>query len=192
MVYLTADQHEGHKNIIKYCNRPYKDVDQMRDGLVKKHNSVVTSKDTVFHLGDFSWAKKAEDVDAYLEQLNGKHHLLIGNHDYKQTLKSSLWESVQHYKELKIRHDEEKYFLILCHYPIESWNKMYWSSIHLHGHTHETLTHLITNRLDVSVDAKWTKGYPVNMANILDEITMRAMTREKMKSWLKKLLKGKR
>lgn len=34
-VWVTSDTHFSHKNIIEYCNRPFKDIYHMNETLVK-------------------------------------------------------------------------------------------------------------------------------------------------------------
>jgi calcineurin-like phosphoesterase family protein len=75
MIYLTADTHLGHANIIKYCNRPFVDVNDMDNNIIMKWNNAVTHDDTVFVLGDFAFNK------GYKSVLNGNVILLRGNHD---------------------------------------------------------------------------------------------------------------
>lgn len=79
VIYFTSDQHFGHTNVIKYCNRPFQDVVEMNQELVRRHNVIVKAEDTVFHLGDFSMHPRA--VAEFLPQLAGQHHLIMGNHD---------------------------------------------------------------------------------------------------------------
>ena len=55
MVFVTSDLHFGHKNIIKYENRPFKDVEEMDQKLIENWNNKVGKDDTVYILGDFSW-----------------------------------------------------------------------------------------------------------------------------------------
>ena len=83
MIYFSADHHFGHEAIIEYCNRPFKNVAVMDKALIKNHNAIVADSDDVFFVGDFS-LKTAIHKD-YLRQiigkLNGKKHLILGNHD---------------------------------------------------------------------------------------------------------------
>jgi len=83
MIYFTADQHFFHGKVIEYCNRPWKDVNQMNNELIKLHNSIVSPKDTVYHLGDFAMLRKDQisKIGPILNKLNGTHHLILGNHD---------------------------------------------------------------------------------------------------------------
>lgn len=51
--FFTSDSHFGHANIIRYCQRPFADADEMDSALIRIWNSVVDPRDTVYHLGDF-------------------------------------------------------------------------------------------------------------------------------------------
>ncbi|MBC7679285.1 MAG: metallophosphoesterase family protein [Pseudorhodobacter sp.] len=79
-LYLTADTHFGHHNIIAYCNRPYADVQQMQDGLVDRWNDVVRPQDEVWHLGDVAMGRLPETLQV-VRRLHGRKHLVPGNHD---------------------------------------------------------------------------------------------------------------
>jgi len=39
--FFTADEHFNHNNIIKYCNRPFKDIDEMDTMIIKRHNEFI-------------------------------------------------------------------------------------------------------------------------------------------------------
>lgn len=129
--WYTADFHLFHDNIIKYCHRPFENIWQMHDAIVEGMNSRVKKNDELFILGDVSFYG-GEKVQKVLRKINGRKHLIIGNHDAKNMGKWEGWESVNHYLELKDRGQN----LVLCHYPIESWNKRHYGAIHLHGHCH--------------------------------------------------------
>ena len=78
--FFTADTHFGHKNIIKYCNRPFASLDEMNETLIENWNKVVSLEDTVYILGDFAYCSKTS-VEDFLKRLNGEKHLISGNHE---------------------------------------------------------------------------------------------------------------
>lgn len=147
MIYFTSDHHFGHFNIIKYTNRNFDSVNQMDEFFVASWNSQVSRNDTVYYLGDFiiGSPKKAEEI---LKQLNGKIHLIKGNHD-----KFLNWRTNPYFKEItdykKLKYKDSTF--ILMHYPLAEWDGKYRGSIHLHGHSHGK--HKGNGRiLDVGVD----------------------------------------
>lgn len=79
-IFVIADTHFGHENIIQYCNRPFRSVDEMDNALIKNWNAAVTQQDTIIHLGDFMIGRK-ERCKEIVKQLNGKKILIKGNHD---------------------------------------------------------------------------------------------------------------
>lgn len=78
--WFTSDQHFGHTNILKYCNRPFDTVEAMNEHLVDAYNAVVKDDDIVWHMGDFAMSWLA--VPKYLRRLRGEKHLILGNHDH--------------------------------------------------------------------------------------------------------------
>ena len=81
-VFFTSDTHFNHANIIRFCNRPFKDVSHMNEAIISNWNRVVGPEDIVFHLGDFCLGGSAEWINV-LNRLNGKIYLISGNHDIK-------------------------------------------------------------------------------------------------------------
>lgn len=80
MIFFSSDHHFYHKNIIKYCNRPFETVEEMNEEMVKRWNEVVAKEDIVYYLGDFSLAIRP--VELFLNRLNGTKILMAGNHDF--------------------------------------------------------------------------------------------------------------
>lgn len=79
MIYFCSDIHLGHKNVLTYCNRPFKDLEEMREAFIKSWNDVVQDNDKVFCLGDFSLnPKHSKEV---VPLLKGEKYLVMGNHD---------------------------------------------------------------------------------------------------------------
>lgn len=160
MIYYTSDLHLGNNNIIKHENRPYKTLEEMDKALIDNWNSRVKPEDEVCVLGDFCF-KRATRVINYLEQLNGRIHLLRGNHDFFYNQKSfELWKwnsdkGNDTYFEGHYKHGlDGEHEVILCHYPILYWEGMEHGSIHLYGHVHSyrDVTKMAPNSYNVGVD----------------------------------------
>lgn len=79
-VFFSSDQHFGHANILRYCERPFRDVDHQTEVLISNWNSVVTEDDVVWVLGDFSFHKMTRTAEI-LSELKGTKFLVVGNHD---------------------------------------------------------------------------------------------------------------
>src|SRR4051794_31652303 len=78
--FWTSDLHLGHANIIRYCHRPFADVDSMNKGLIDRWNDTVDDSDEVWVLGDFALGTIAETLPL-AHQLRGRKVLVAGNHD---------------------------------------------------------------------------------------------------------------
>ena len=78
--FYIADTHFCHRNIIKYCNRPFSSAQEMNQIMIDNWNSVVNKDDTVVHGGDFSLANKLVSIEIF-DALNGQKYLVRGNHD---------------------------------------------------------------------------------------------------------------
>lgn len=133
MVFFTSDQHLGHRNVIRLCNRPFDSVEDMDARLIEKWNHKVTNNDTIFILGDLMF-RNEKPPEEYLRQLKGKKHLIVGNHDQMWIKKCDLtrwFESVNHLHYTS----DGKHSLTLCHYPMMSWPHMARCYM-VHGHIH--------------------------------------------------------
>lgn len=131
-IWFTSDSHFCHKNIIQYSNRPFSSVEEMNEAMIANWNKVVDKNDTVYHLGDFGFAKRDILLNIF-NRLNGNKHLVEGNHD-SDAVKLP-WASKHDMYELKYK---EKYYQ-LCHYPMRTWNKAFHGARSLFGHVHGTL-----------------------------------------------------
>lgn len=78
--WFTADLHFGHVNIIRYCNRPFRDVEHMNRELIDRWNAVVADDDEVWVLGDVAMGQIAETLPL-VGWLAGRKVLVAGNHD---------------------------------------------------------------------------------------------------------------
>jgi calcineurin-like phosphoesterase family protein len=131
MKHFIADTHFNHKNIIKYCNRPFKSEEEMNETMIRNWNYKVTPQDTVYILGDFGFG----DLEPILKRLNGKKILILGSHD-KDTVKYAQYFS-KITSLLEMREAGQK--IVLCHYAMRVWSKSHYNSWHLYGHSHGKL-----------------------------------------------------
>lgn len=165
---FTSDEHFGHENIIKFCNRPFTDVNHMREVLIQNHNSVVKPDDHVIHLGDMFWHKLTEQqcVDIRM-RLNGTHYYILGNHE-KQMLRSKSLRSLFVWVEDLINLNIPGYpNIVLCHYAMKTWNGSHRGTYQLYGHSHNSPELELNNKslsMDVGVDA--TNYYPISLEEV--------------------------
>jgi calcineurin-like phosphoesterase family protein len=82
-IFLVADLHLGHANIIRYCSRPFlaNDVREMDNVLINNWNCAVSPESRVYFLGDLRYGRSAPAAGEYLHRLNGRITGIAGNHD---------------------------------------------------------------------------------------------------------------
>ncbi len=137
MIFYIADTHFGHDNIIRNCDRPFADADEMDRIIISNWNARVRDEDTVYVLGDVAYKYDTEELKAILKKLNGRKHLLLGNHDggwTAETWAKNCFESVNFMIEIS----DNGRLCTLCHYPMMSWHhekKAYMIYGHIHNNT---------------------------------------------------------
>ena len=163
-IFFTSDLHFSHKNIAKFCPqfRPFDNIADMDEYLIETWNNTVSPDDDVYNLGDLSFAHDIKKIAAVLSRLNGKHHLIYGNHDdIIRRHNKYLFETVKHdghpllssartYRKLEL--DEIDNTLILFHYPINEWDGCHRGWYHLYGHLHDRVAAIKGRALNVGFD----------------------------------------
>lgn len=177
-VFFTSDTHFGHANIIKLCNRPFANADEMNEELIKRWNEKVGKDDYVFHLGDFAFGGSTL-WNSILDRLNGHIILILGNHDFKNLRSGymSRFEDVQQQMYIQIGGKS----VYLNHYPYLCFGGSYkndQSVIQLFGHVHSSpyntgkdaqrLEHLFPTQYDVGVDNNDFR--PISFDEVLEKI----------------------
>ena len=154
-LWFTGDQHFGHDNIRKYCNRDFQNISDMDEALIDAWNKVVMPDDVVYHLGDFTLGNRLT-AEKYFRRLHGHIHVLEypWHHD-QRWLRGQLYYSYLHevvYEPpIVVLEHEADVPIVLCHYAFEIWDRRHYGGLHFHGHSHGMLPR-IANRLDVGVD----------------------------------------
>lgn len=155
MYFFTADEHYNHENIIKFMNRPFINLEEMRCELIRRNNAIVKKDDWVIHAGDFCWNGNVDYVRNLQKLLIGNHIYLRGSHDHWMNGSyHEIWE-----KEI------EGQYIVVCHYAMRTWGKSHWNSWQLHGHSHGKLEP-IGKQYDVGVDCN--NFYPVSFEKITE------------------------
>ena len=142
MIYFTSDCHFNHKNILAYEpeSRPFATIEEMNEVIIANWNSVVTAEDEVWVLGDFFMGQLTA-IESILDRLNGKIHLVRGNHDQKNRMKIYEAHGIDIHDIAYVQY-KGRYF-VLCHFPneseefvrmvIEDNSEVVWLYGHVHG-----------------------------------------------------------
>lgn len=137
LIYYIGDMHLGHKNVIKYDDRPFETVEEMDSILIENWNSVVSDDDDVYIIGDFIY-RSSNIAVYYLEQLKGHKHLIIGNHDLntiEDEKACAYFDSIERLGYVKDGTTD----VVMCHYPIAEWNgkrRKKNRAYHVYSHLH--------------------------------------------------------
>ena len=128
-IWLVSDFHFGHRNVIDYCKRPFKNVTEMNNVLIKNFNKTVDKNDVVYILGDVSFLNTKSTTEI-VKHLNGFKYLIKGNHDPKTNAAYRKMGFLEVYDKPIILNN--KY--ILSHEPISNKGPYL---INIYGHLHD-------------------------------------------------------
>lgn len=188
MIWFSSDLHLLHANIILYCDRNRwlcnNDLNnngewinreiaeqraiEMTDDLIDNWNSVIGKNDHVYYLGDFAFVKDIDSLNRLTERINGRIHLIRGNHDHRIVRKSNRFEDVSDLKTVEINGK----IVVLCHYALAVWDRKHYGSWCLCGHSHGTYKPALPGNiengliLDVGVDV-WNY-YPISFDKVYE------------------------
>lgn len=166
--YFTSDLHHHHKRISEFCTwRPDSaNVEYHSSFLIASHNKIVKDEDNFYHLGDFCFSSRVDVIVFILERMNGRKHLIRGNHCDKKAWRKIAGDKalcsrlkiewIADYKKIAILDEEtgKKQAIVMCHYPMYVWDGLQYGSYMLHGHSHGGLHGVTQGKiLDVGLDA---------------------------------------
>jgi calcineurin-like phosphoesterase family protein len=163
MNYFISDLHFGHVNCLAFDNRPFSSIFDHDAHIIKEWNETVGIDDDVYILGDISWYNSANTIEIF-KQLNGRLHLIKGNHDttiLKNLDLRSLFVEIVDYKELFIDKDTS---IVLCHYPIPCFKNHFYGWYHFYGHVHSSFEWNMMENIKYNMTALYDK--PCNMFNV--------------------------
>ena len=147
-IFLIGDLHFNHRNIIKYCSRPFNSVEDMNEQLIKNWNSVVGKNDIVYVVGDFALCGKQKIIEIG-QCLNGRKRLILGNHDQAsiETYRAAGFEFVYNHPIVL----EE--FFVVSHEPMVGFSpSMAFANIFAHVHDNPAYTDCSARSFCVSAE----------------------------------------
>lgn len=158
--FYIADWHYDHKNVLSFDNRPFTDVVEMNDELIRRWNSVVSSGDIVYILGDMFWCTP-NIATPVIDSLNGQKFLVKGNHDRWHDAKfDKKFVKIDDYMEV----DDDGRKVVLCHYPIPCFKNHFYGWYHLYGHVHSSFEWNMTEHQRFLMEELY--GKQCNMVNV--------------------------
>jgi len=151
--FLFSDPHFDHANIIRYAHRPFKNVEEMNNTILRNYNKIVKDNSLVYFLGDMAFGRNSRPADFWFNQLKGHIIYFRGNHDKRG------------YKETVI-HVGNLYFK-LSHFP---HNRGDWVGWMIHGHVHEKWSFINYDYKAINVSVDVTGFKPVRLSDIIKAV----------------------
>lgn len=156
-VWLCADLHIRHKNILKHQPNRIKQLNLQNIETVEEHDEKIIQMwldmtkrgDHIYVLGDFIMSNQ-QDSMKILHRLksNGCHiHLIVGNHDKSTRKMYNMFESIDLIKNVLFKKSifpflDEDFRVIMCHYPMISWEGKPRGSVCCYAHIHDNALNL--------------------------------------------------
>lgn len=184
-IFYISDTHFGHAHIIRYDNRPFMNATEMEEAIIERWNEVVSDKDTVYILGDFSWYKEEQTL-GILNRLSGKKVLVKGNHDRISPRVAKKFVKVCDYLEIK----DNGRKVVMSHYPMPFWNGQFRDSVHLYGHVHNSHQWNVCESL--CRELRQLQDIPMRMYNVgcmMEWINYTPCTLDEIEAYIKDLRK---
>jgi len=154
--WFIADTHLEHKNILEFENRPFENIQEMKNKMIDAWNAVVSKTDTVYIIGDFCFGNYRTWIDI-LDQLKGNITLVKGNHDKSKIIQRVVRDGyLQEIHEVGTIIENNKLFFYLSHFPMEIGERP--QMFNISGHIHSEPSKMI-NQINVGVDSKFMHDY---------------------------------
>ncbi len=162
-VFFISDLHFGHEDVISFDGRPFRNVEEMESEMIRRWNAKVKEQDHVFVIGDMFGGVTTAHAGEIVHSLNGRIHLIRGNHDPRGTVFESLFEEVVTSKQIQVRVRGEKQRVAMRHRLLPIYKGNDEGVVMLYGHTHDSLVARLEDRYIKFVN--WL-GVPLHSYNV--------------------------
>lgn len=165
--FFISDTHFFHANILKFTDdvgkkiRPWDDLEDMHEFMIKRWNSVVKDNDYVYHLGDVTFQYNGA-FNNLMSRLKGKKRLIVGNHD-------KIWNPAlqMHFEKVDLWKGFKEYNFTAVHIPL-MLTSLRDGAYCVHGHVHQNS---LNNPNYINVSCEVRDYTPVSIEEIGQEIT---------------------
>lgn len=176
-IWLTSDLHFAHNREFLYGPRGFNSIEEHDEEIIRRWNSVVNPRDTVYILGDLILGDNEHGIEC-LKRLNGMKIFIHGNHD--TTNRCFLYTNVAYLLDegyattLTYKH----YHFYLSHFPTITSNlekeSLKQMTINLYGHTHQKTNFYEDRPYMYHVGMDSHDCYPVSLDEIIQHIRDKA------------------
>lgn len=140
-ILFTSDLHFGHRNVLRFCKRPWDNEKDMYDGIIENWNNTVGDNDIVFILGDVFWFNDSRTIKKTLDKLKGKDiYIIPGNHDDFRSYHRVTDTRIHLCEDVVVcwitQDGQKKKEVWMSHYPMMTWPHRENGAYQFFGHIH--------------------------------------------------------
>ena len=181
-IWYTSDLHFGHRNVIRFCERPFENEKEMGKALIENWNETVGDNDIVFVIGDTFWFNDSHSIKKVLKQFKGADiYIIPGNHDDFKSYHRVDDPRIHLCEDVVVcwitQEGQKKREIWMSHYPMMTWPHRENGAYQLFGHIHSKQNArtgvdqdlpLHYNQLDVGCD--YWNYHPVDLETLENKI----------------------
>ena len=190
MIWFTSDLHFFHDRILDFHPKRKelfgKTIEEAKEAMIQLWNSRVDKKDTIYILGDLSFGT-IEDKRKLFQRLNGNKVLILGNHDKVPDHLRCYFNHITQIKNMTFKKSVYNFLhrdieMIMCHFPMLSWEHKDKNSIMIHGHCHGKVDEINKNsddlRFDVGLDSELANYNLISLEKLAKHIKQKEDVRK--------------
>lgn len=167
-IWMWADQHFSHKNILTFKDKDdklirgdrFSSVEEMNEYMINEHNKLVKPQDKVYYLGDVCMGSSVKDGVLY--RLTGHKRLILGNHDNIKNV-----EFAKHFDKIDVWRIFKDWGFVCTHVPLREDQFRDGAGFNVHGHLHQNV---IDSKFHTCVSVEQTDFRPLHIEEVKDRI----------------------